>query len=139
MKIIKELVIGFLFVGLLSCSTQNSSDDSVAINENEVHLELAINNNYVFNQEGNKPFIEGVELVKYFDSKLLVKVNVIEVDLENAKRILNSKGFKVLKQYRKSNTNANQPLADQSDAEIGIQIPEITFPNIFKALVVFYR
>ena len=139
MRMIKELVIGFLFVGLLSCSTQNTSVDSAAINENEVHLELAINSNYVFNQEGNKLFIEGVELVEHFDSKLLVKVNVNKVDLENAKIILKSKGFKVLKQYKKTKTNINQPLADQSDEEIGIQIPEITFPNIFKALVVFYR
>tara|TARA_B100000795_G_scaffold111611_1_gene82488 strand:- start:88735 stop:89154 length:420 start_codon:yes stop_codon:yes gene_type:complete len=139
MKMIKELVMAFLFVGLLSCSTQNASVDPAEINDNEVHLELVIKSNYFFNQEENKPFIEGVDLVQHYDTKLLVKVDVNQVDLETVKRILNSKGFKVLKQYKKESTNSKQSLAKQRDVGGRIEIPEITFPNIFKALVVFYR
>jgi len=139
MKMIKELVMAFLFVGLLSCSTQNASVDPAEINDNEVHLELVIKSNYFFNQEENKPFIEGVDVVQHYDTKLLVKVDVNQVDLETAKRILNSKGFKVLKQYKKESANSKQPLAKQHDVGGRIEIPEITFPNIFKALVVFYR
>ena len=65
MKMIKELVMAFLFVGLLSCSIQNASVDPAEINDNEVHLELVIKSNYFFNQEENKPFIEGVDLVQH--------------------------------------------------------------------------
>ena len=75
--------------------------------------------------------------IKKFNS--FSNVQHVGIIMDGNRRWAKSKGFKVLKQYKKTKTNINQPLADQSDEEIGIQIPEITFPNIFKALVVFYR
>ncbi|MDB9725368.1 hypothetical protein OAA90_03190 [Salibacteraceae bacterium] len=139
MKKLSKVVLGFLLVGLFSCSMENPSLDSSENNASEVHLELVFNSDYRFDHQENKTFIEGVEFVQHFDNKLLVKVDVNKLELASAKRKLKSKGFNVVKQYEAEGYSESQALSSQRIVDRSIKIPEITFPNVFKALVVFYR
>lgn len=138
MIFLKDVFILFLCVGLVSCTPQNKTGEPNRLNQNVVLLELDITNvkkdNYI--KLNNT---EGVLVVYRDASKMLLKIDSSQLEVKNLNKLLISNGIKIVRKQNVENDNSVITQIAKNNIEPRIQIPEFTFPNIFKALVVFYK
>lgn len=122
----------------MACTQMNSTKTGFHQLGETVVLELSIPNRMAISEFSNLPFSQEIELVELKENRMVLSVNTKNIELEDAIRQIEFRGLKINKQYIVEQKATTVSEYSSSNGANTIQIPEISFPNIFKALVVFY-
>ncbi len=121
---------------LTSCSYKSAKRPEGVKSEQQVVLEIELKKPVV-DRETNQPFGEDVQVISVSNNQL--KISVEPEGAEEIKKQLQYKGYKVVNQYRQTKTVESKTQTNNQSFSPKLDLPEITFPNIFKALLVFYQ
>lgn len=139
MQWFKNTLMLLAVVLLLSCNDSISTSSNSESSLNQVRLELKQNTKTGINNFSNSPFFDGIKLIEITNDKMVVEIDTAIIDIATAKESLMRQGLKVNRQYQISKTVSTHQGRNDRKPVTSLKIPEITFPNIFKALVVFYN
>ncbi len=139
MRNLRECLLLLMAIVLLACNETPTNTSSHFSSKKEVILELSIPINNSIDQFSNSPFFYGIKLVEFSKDKMIVSVDTESIELETAKQNINYQGLVIEKQYVVEPKATVAGHKQEQESASRLQIPEITFPNIFKALVVFYH
>lgn len=121
---------------LTSCSYKSANRLEGVKTEQQVVLEIELKKP-ILNRETNQPFGENVQVISVSNNQL--KISVEPEGAEEMKKQLQYKGYKVVNQYQQTKSVEPQTQTNNQSFSPKLELPEITFPNIFKALLVFYK
>lgn len=121
---------------LTSCNSESANRLEGVKTEQQVVLEIELKKP-ILNRETNQPFGENVQVISVSNNQL--KISVEPEGAEEMKKQLQYKGYKVVNQYQQTKSVEPQTQTNNQSFSPKLELPEITFPNIFKALLVFYK